>query len=94
MAARCAFCGNDLGEGPFGRRDECPRCGRDVHCCLNCRFHDPHAANECREPQSEPVEERDRSNFCDYFEAGGKGPQADDAAAKAKKALEDLFKKG
>lgn len=91
--AGCAFCGQDLGEGPFGRRDECPRCGRDVHCCLNCRFYDPHAANECREPQAERVLDKDRANFCDYFLPGGQGEPAADPAAEAKRRLADLFKK-
>jgi len=92
--ARCAFCSAELGKGPFGRRDECPRCGQDIHCCLNCRFHDPHASNECREPQAEPVVDKDRSNFCDYFSPRqeGAGP-APDPAAEARKRLEALFKK-
>lgn len=94
--AGCAFCGQALGAGPFGRRDECPRCGRDVHCCLNCRFHDQSAHNECREPQAEQVAERDRANFCDYFAPGegGPGAKAADPAAEARRKLEALFKKG
>jgi hypothetical protein len=93
--ARCGFCGEDLGAGPFGRREECPRCGRDVHCCLNCRFHDPHAPNECREPQAELVLERDRANFCDFFspKEGASGPTPD-PAAEARRKLDALFKKG
>jgi len=92
---RCAFCGADLGEAKkFGRRDECPRCGRDLHCCLNCRFHDPRAYNECREPQAERVVDKDRANFCDFFSPRQDGAAAEDPAAKAKRRLEALFKKG
>jgi hypothetical protein len=92
--AGCAFCGGELGKGPFGRRDECPKCGGDVHCCLNCRFHDPHAHNQCREPQAEPVTDRDRANFCDFFSAGAGGRPAEDPAAEARRRLDALFKKG
>jgi hypothetical protein len=91
--ARCAFCGERLGEGPFGRRDECPKCARDIHCCLNCRFHDPHAPNECREPQAEQVSERDRANFCDYFSPKADAGPGQDTASEAKRKLEALFKK-
>ncbi len=51
----------------IGRTDTCPFCDADLHCCLNCRFHDPGSYNECAENQAERVLEKDRSNFCDYF---------------------------
>lgn len=35
--------------------------------CLNCRFYDPSAHWQCRERISEPVREKDRANFCDFF---------------------------
>ena len=38
--------------------------------CLNCRFHDPNAYNECRESSAERVRERDRANRCEYFSPG------------------------
>jgi hypothetical protein len=50
-----------------GRRDTCPRCGVDLHSCRQCRFHDPRAYNECREPQAERVLDKERGNICDYF---------------------------
>jgi hypothetical protein len=54
----------------IARRDECEFCGADVHCCLNCRFYSETAYNECREPAADVVRDKDRSNFCDFFEAG------------------------
>lgn len=52
---------------PVSRRESCSRCGAELHCCLNCTFHDRSAYNECREPTAERVVDKDRSNFCDYF---------------------------
>jgi len=52
---------------PVRRRETCPFCGSDLHCCLNCIFHATGAYNDCREPQAERVVEKARSNFCDFF---------------------------
>ena len=49
------------------RRDECPRCGADLRACLNCTFYAESKANACSEPQAEPVKEKDRANYCDFF---------------------------
>ena len=80
---------------PLGRGEECASCHRDAKICLNCRFYDPQAHRECREPQAGWVREKDRANFCSYFspihEQEGASPSAKDAELKTK--LEDLFKK-
>ncbi len=92
----CFSCKKELDAGEkAGRTETCPFCNADLHCCLNCRFYDPAAYNQCREPQAERVVEKDRSNFCDYFSF------RDAAAAEAKKGpvqakknpLDNLFKK-
>ena len=65
----CRFCLKPLpAEGKIQRTAACSNCGRDLHCCRNCRFHDRAAHNECLEPQAEWVADRDKANFCDYFE--------------------------
>ena len=78
-----------------GRQEACPRCDSDLHCCRNCRFRDPGAHNQCRETQAEWVKEKDRSNFCDYFEPveviGARGRSAN-TAVDVKKKFNDLFK--
>lgn len=77
----------------IGRRDACLHCGADLHCCLNCRFYEPHAHNQCREPQAERQVDKTVGNFCEYFSAGegrpAQAPKADTARAR----LEALFKK-
>ena len=77
----------------LGFRDECSRCGGDLHCCRNCRHHDPSAYNECREPNSERVSDRERGNRCDYFNPTGREGGSDDDRQHALADLGDLFKK-
>ncbi len=76
-----------------GRGESCPQCDVDMHCCRNCKFYDPIASNECREPMAERVREKDRSNFCDYFELADKPYDAKPKEIDARKKLEELFKK-
>jgi len=92
----CYFCGQklDMG-GVVGRHEICPQCHRDVRCCLNCAFHDPGAHNQCREPQSEEIRERDQSNFCEFFAVNdAESPTVnEDSVQKARNELDRLFKK-
>ena len=53
-----------------GFRDECERCGADLHVCRNCAHHDPAAYNECRESSTERVDDRERANRCEWFRPG------------------------
>jgi len=93
--SHCFSCQKELNvEGQIGRRDECPSCGADLHCCRNCEFYDPQAYNECREPVADRVKEKDRSNFCDWFKLGDhKAQEEADKVAEAKRKLAELFKK-
>lgn len=75
-----------------GRRDECQFCKADLHVCKNCQFYDAKAYNECKEPSADVVKEKERANFCDYFQAKPDGA-ALDQADKLKAAAEALFKK-
>lgn len=79
----------------IGRRDECPFCRQDLHCCLNCRFFDPTASKQCRESAAELVKDKDRANYCDYFVFGeSRTAEAQSGEVEdARKALGDLFKK-
>ena len=53
----------------MGRGDVCPKCGNDSRVCKNCRFFDLNSYRSCREEQSEWVKEKDRGNFCGFFES-------------------------
>ncbi|MBF0142767.1 MAG: hypothetical protein HQL57_03365 [Magnetococcales bacterium] len=96
LVGSCHACRTGIAAEGFGRRDGCPRCGRDTRVCLNCRFHDPGAYNQCRENQAERVIRKDAANFCDFFKPGpGKGqplgghPKEE---ASPRNAAESLFK--
>lgn len=76
----------------IGRREACPGCGSDLHCCRNCRFYSPGAHNDCREPQAERQVEKASGNFCEYFNlADARG--AASAGDSARAGLEALFGK-
>ena len=77
--------------GVVSRSARCARCGADLRCCLNCRFHESSAYNECLEPSAERVLEKDRANFCDYFSPAGEAAAAG-AAKPADSPLGDLEK--
>ena len=79
-------------DAKVGYREECLHCRQDLHVCKNCQFYDPKAYNECREPSAEVVRDKEKFNFCDFFQPSGKGPAVDEKA-KLKAAAEALFKK-
>lgn len=54
---------------PLGRGEMCLGCRRDAKVCLNCKFYDRHANRECLESQAELVKDKEKSNFCDWFES-------------------------
>lgn len=90
----CVFCKAEIQvEDRVGRRDVCPNCGRDLHCCKQCKFYDPHAYNECREVSAERVVDKERANFCEYFVIKGSAHHHVNKVKEAKMALESLFKK-
>jgi hypothetical protein len=94
---QCYACGDQIALGPgerVGFRDECPRCGADLHACCSCAHHDPASYNECRESSAERVLEKERANRCDYF-APARGAAGEGAAAHAGTLadLEKLFRK-
>jgi hypothetical protein len=65
----CHRCGREIRLlAKLGRTDGCPYCSSDLKCCQNCRFFDPGANNQCREPQAEWCPEKEKANFCEFFE--------------------------
>ncbi len=93
----CVFCRGVLKiKGQVGRKDTCPHCDRDLRCCKQCRYYDPNAYNECREVSAERIVDKERANFCDFFQIrGSKGGKSgrSNRTRDARAALEALFKK-
>jgi hypothetical protein len=91
----CQKCRNEIKvDKEIGRKDACPFCQSDLRCCLNCYHHDLNAYNQCRETQADRVLDKDRSNFCDYFNFRDRSPgsQKIEGTGSIKKKLDDLFK--
>jgi hypothetical protein len=99
MPRQCQFCGSavTLAE-PIPRESSCESCRHDYHACRQCRHYDPTRNNSCRETEAELVEDKERRNFCEFFDfnpAPFRAATADrsrEAQARAK--LEGLFKGG
>jgi hypothetical protein len=96
MAHCCFNCNKEIElstSGSPGRKEECPACRSDLHCCKNCVFYDSGAYNECREPQAERVVDKERGNFCDYFTfKTGVSGESGTKKSSALKELDALFK--
>lgn len=95
MALTCWNCGKktDVTAKPT-RLDHCSACLADLKCCRGCRFFDPHAARQCRERVNDTVKIKDKSNFCDFFQARVIGAKRQDKMAdkdSRKNAFDDLF---
>ena len=92
--ALCYSCQSELPERIY-RNTTCDSCERDAKVCLNCKFYDPSAHWECRETIGDPVRDKDRANFCDYFVAGptnaSRASGKTDAAERARATLNKLF---
>ncbi len=94
MIVYCHACTNELNLFvKVGRDDRCDHCGADLHCCKNCKFYDPGANNDCREPMSTYVPDRERSNFCHYFVYSTEKPAKSVNKQDIKAKLDALFKK-
>jgi len=91
----CYACGADLGNPErVGRQDRCRHCGAELRCCRNCRFYAPGRHSDCAEPHAEPVADKARGNFCEYFAFRDARPViagAEKAAVLGR--LEELFRR-
>jgi len=88
----CSHCQKALPEQlEVERSTVCPFCGADLKTCLNCRFYSPQAHWQCLETIDDPVRDKEKSNFCEFFsyreQAKGEAFQVKD-----KKAREDFNK--
>lgn len=86
----CWSCGNSWEfTTPMGRSESCERCGWDARVCKNCRFYDTRAYRECQEEQAELVKDKDKRNFCSYFESNANA--AGSTPAIKENPLDQLF---
>jgi len=92
---KCYNCGHEIVSDSglkINRQDVCSGCGSYLHCCFNCRFYDPVAWKECREPEAERVNNKKMANFCAYFEpCVNETVYSENRAEQARQKLENLF---
>lgn len=94
LSRHCHKCGQPYTRASSpGRSETCEGCGADLKVCLNCVSYDPHSAYQCRDRRAEPVAEKDRANYCEWFEFARRqwtGPAP--AAAREQQARQALKK--
>lgn len=66
----CWKCGEAIADQPIplARIAACAACRADLHVCRLCEFYDSRVAKGCREPVAEDVPDKERANFCGYFQ--------------------------
>ena len=91
----CWKCGAPIGHLPFplGRMSKCEQCKADLHVCKLCKFYDRARANQCQETVADAVVDKQRANFCGYFQPKADAFQLQDstAANDAQQELSALF---
>lgn len=91
----CWKCGAPLKDVPMplSRLSECLVCHSELHVCRMCKFYDPSKAESCTEERADPPKDKQRANFCEYFEPRANAFQPGDTSAtdRAKSELEKLF---
>ncbi len=89
----CYFCGTPI-EPPVYRRSLCTQCGKELKICLNCKFYSPGSHWDCHETIPEPVRDKDKANFCDYFKVAtdNRHTKKPDNSDSQRESFNNLFK--
>ena len=65
---KCYHCGNIIDPKlRIYRNTLCPVCSGELKICKNCTFYSPGSHWDCRETIREPVKDKEKANFCDFF---------------------------
>jgi hypothetical protein len=91
----CWKCGAAIADQPIplARIAVCSACRADLHVCRLCEFYDSRVAKGCREPVAEDVLDKERANFCGYFQIklNAYGVAGESISRSARSQLEALF---
>ena len=63
----CYKCKKEIGDITVYRTTECPECHTDLHVCKECKFFSPGSHYDCKETVEDPVNDKEKANFCDFF---------------------------
>ena len=95
IIGQCWHCRADLTKADYGRETNCLGCVKPTRCCRNCRFYQRGRPNDCIEPMAEQVSNKERANFCGFFDpsptpaAVGEAGSSDESLRQA---ADDIFK--
>jgi len=66
---RCYRCQREVSLTSASSHHElCPYCFSALHCCQNCLYYDEFSPNKCSEPAADWVPDKEKANFCQFFE--------------------------
>lgn len=93
IAGTCWNCSRDLTKADYGREARCLGCDKPTRVCRNCRHFAPGRPNDCLEPMTERVLDKEKANFCERFDPTNRpfASTRNDPSDQLKRA-EDLFK--
>lgn len=90
----CWKCGASVGDEPLplSRMAECRACRAQLHVCKMCSYYDTRVAKTCRETVAEEVNDKERANFCGYFQPRAEAhTSARNDTTRTRKELDALF---
>lgn len=88
----CWKCGTKILPGTKIYRDSvCSSCGADLKVCKNCQFYQTGARYDCHETIDEPVFDKEKANFCDYFKYKEVTGESKKSSEDAKNQFKNLF---
>ncbi len=91
----CYVCKKHLDFEPeqkISRQEECVYCRASLRCCRMCYFFSTNVYNECREPNAERTLDKERINFCSYFQLRSGDSDNETKLKETTSAADALFK--
>ena len=97
---KCFHCGNNIDSKlRIYRNTLCSVCSGVLKICRNCKLYSPGSHWDCRETIQEPVKDKEKANFCDYFmfiessenQSGKEDGSGDKKIEKARSNFDKLF---
>lgn len=88
----CWKCGTKIPfETAIYRDSVCSSCGADIKVCKNCQFYQEGAHYDCHETIDEPVLDKEKANFCEFFKYAENAVTKKKSSEDAKNQFKNLF---
>jgi len=86
---KCGWEWPDTRPPPF--KEACPECLSYLHACKSCKFYNANVAGDCRNPDAEPVQNKEGHNFCEEFVMVDRDPETGEELDARTSAGRDKF---